>query len=136
MAAAKETGFFRGSGGAIWEMDLPLPELYGEQLAKRELVRVEADGSPYSGPPTPIVGGRTAEVDPKDAELQRLRERIAELEAMAEAGADPATGDAKRPALNASKADWVAYVVAVHGLDQADAEAMKRDDLVALYGGE
>lgn len=46
---AKETGFFRGAGGGVFEMDLPLPDPYQDQIAKRTLVRVNADGSDFTG---------------------------------------------------------------------------------------
>ncbi|MCC5574480.1 hypothetical protein IMZ11_02340 [Microtetraspora sp. AC03309] len=45
--ADRETGFFRGAGGVIWEMDLPLPEVMADQLTKGYLTRVAEDGSPY-----------------------------------------------------------------------------------------
>lgn len=41
----------------------------------------------------------------------------------------------KAPAKSASKADWVAYAAA-QGMEQADAEAMTRDDLAAKYLAE
>lgn len=44
-----ETGHFRGAGGVIWEMNLPLPEAYADQVTKGTLSRVNADGSPYAG---------------------------------------------------------------------------------------
>lgn len=44
-----ETGFFRGAGGVVFEMDLPLPEVYADQVTKQLLVRVNSDGSPYDG---------------------------------------------------------------------------------------
>lgn len=44
---AKETGFFRGAGGTIFEMDLPLAEPYQYQADRHQLVRVNADGSAY-----------------------------------------------------------------------------------------
>lgn len=50
------TGYFRGEGGSIWEMDLPLPDHQAEKVTKGYLVQVNADGSPYvkpAGDPTP-----------------------------------------------------------------------------------
>lgn len=44
---AKPTGFFRGGGGSIFEMDLPLPEVMAEQVTRGQLSRVNEDGSPY-----------------------------------------------------------------------------------------
>jgi hypothetical protein len=38
----------------------------------------------------------------------------------------------ERPAVSAPKADWVAYAVAV-GFDRDEAEALTKDELVALY---
>jgi hypothetical protein len=51
-------------------------------------------------------------------------------------GSTAANGDSEpaEPKGNASKADWVAYVVAQHGADQDKAEAMTRDELAARYG--
>lgn len=43
------TGFFRGSGGAVMEMDLPLPEVYADQVTRGYLKRVNADGTPWTG---------------------------------------------------------------------------------------
>lgn len=43
------SGYFRGSGGQILQMDLPLPEVYADQVTRGHLKRVNADGSPYSG---------------------------------------------------------------------------------------
>lgn len=50
MAGEKpKTGYFLGSGGAVIEMDLPLSELYAEQVTKGYLRRVNEDGTPYEG---------------------------------------------------------------------------------------
>lgn len=47
----KETGFFLGAGGSVFEMDLPLPEVMQDQVTRRQLVRVaNADGAPYVEP--------------------------------------------------------------------------------------
>lgn len=46
----RETGFFRGSGGSVWQMDLPLSENMRDQLTKGYLTRVTEDGSPYVEP--------------------------------------------------------------------------------------
>ncbi|MFC4006636.1 hypothetical protein ACFOY2_05350 [Nonomuraea purpurea] len=44
----RETGWFRGAGGIVWQMDLPLPEVMADQLTKGYLTRVNQDGSPYA----------------------------------------------------------------------------------------
>lgn len=67
MAAAKETGFFRGAGGTVFEMDLPLTEVMQNQLSRRELTRVaNAEGDPYdeqgtaSEPRVPVAPAKNA----------------------------------------------------------------------------
>ncbi|GAA3416206.1 hypothetical protein GCM10018952_44560 [Streptosporangium vulgare] len=48
---ADGTGFFRGAGGSVWEMDLPLGASMQEQLTKGYLARVNEDGSPFTEEP-------------------------------------------------------------------------------------
>lgn len=45
--SAPETGFFRGAGGGVFELPLPLSENFEHQAARGQLVRVTADGEPY-----------------------------------------------------------------------------------------
>lgn len=45
---ATETAFYRGEGGVVWEMDLPLSEVMQEKVVKGTLRRVDADGMPYA----------------------------------------------------------------------------------------
>jgi hypothetical protein len=47
MTDEPETGHFRGAGGGIFEMPLPLSENMQNQLTRGELTRVNADGSAY-----------------------------------------------------------------------------------------
>ncbi|MFE7029453.1 hypothetical protein ACFU9Y_04020 [Streptomyces sp. NPDC057621] len=42
-----ETGFFRGEGGHVWELDLPLNEAFARREQEGGLVRVTQDGSPF-----------------------------------------------------------------------------------------
>jgi hypothetical protein len=91
MSAEPAVGYFRGAGGTIWPMNLPLGELYGAQLAKGELVRVNEDGTAWTGGTTPVTGGREVAADERDLEIARLR---AELEALQ---AEPPT-PTRRPA--------------------------------------
>lgn len=51
--AEKETAHFKGAGGAVFEMDLPLAEPYQYQAARGQLVRVNPDGTPYTGADEP-----------------------------------------------------------------------------------
>lgn len=46
-----ETGFFKGSGGAVFEFALPLTDVQQYQLGRGELVRVNADGGPFEAEP-------------------------------------------------------------------------------------
>ena len=47
---------------------------------------------------------------------------------------DPAPEPSGPPAKSAAKADWVAYAVS-QGVEQDEAEGLKRDELVALFDG-
>ncbi|WP_242882591.1 hypothetical protein [Actinomadura litoris] len=47
-----ETGWFRGTGGALWRIALPLNEDMAAALAIGQLVRVNHDGTPYTAPAT------------------------------------------------------------------------------------
>jgi hypothetical protein len=42
--AAPETGFFRGAGGGVFELSLPLSENFENQRVRGQLVQVNADG--------------------------------------------------------------------------------------------
>jgi hypothetical protein len=61
--ADREHGWFRGEGGAVWRMDLPLAEVVADQVKKGALVRVNKDGSLWQEP---------SEAEPSEAEPQRL----------------------------------------------------------------
>lgn len=97
-----ETIHVRGEGGAVIAMDLPLPESIAERLAKGQLKRVNADGSPYTEAP--------------DDTGQPPPARVG--------GSAQTAGTVPRPGAAARKPDWVLWAVAVHGLDEADAEGM------------
>lgn len=144
---AKETAYFRGAGGSIWPMLLPLPEVYGAQLAKGELVRVEAEFVPGDGPdvpghyvetgpwlggPTAVHGAAPVEPDARDAEIARLQAELTALRA-GEAGAPAGGEQIKRPAAGAAKPEWVAYAVAM-GMPTTEAEAATKVELVELFG--
>lgn len=45
-----ETGYFKGEGGVVWEMALPLPEQQAEKVTKGYLVRCDAEGGPWIDP--------------------------------------------------------------------------------------
>ncbi|MGW3936446.1 hypothetical protein [Streptomyces phaeochromogenes] len=103
-----ETIHVRGEGGAIFAMDLPLPESIADRLASGLLVRVNEDGSPHAGAP--------AQESPTGAEE----------------GSDLTEGRTPRPAVNASKSEWIAHVVA-RGLASADDAAnLTKADLIEL----
>jgi hypothetical protein len=49
--AAPETGFFRGAGGGVFELSLPLSENYENQRVRGQLVQVaNAAGDPLDPP--------------------------------------------------------------------------------------
>ena len=103
-----ETIHVRGEGGAIFAMDLPLPEGIADRFKSGLLVRVNADGSPHAGAPA------------------------AEPPAGAEEGSDLTEGRTPRPAVNATKAEWIAHVVARGLLSADDAANYTKADLIEL----
>lgn len=105
MGEVKETGFFRGEGGVVTEMDLPLKEVMQDKVTRGTLRRVNEDGTPWADPALP---------DP------------------AEEGSDLTNGVSPRPAVNATKGEWVGYAVNVLGMDPNDAEAATKTDLIDL----
>lgn len=48
--AEVETGFFRGAGGGVFELPLPLSENFENQRIRGQLTRVAPDGSQYEEP--------------------------------------------------------------------------------------
>lgn len=132
MAAAVDptVGYFRGAGGTIWPMGLPLPELYGGQLAKGELVRVNEDGSPWTGGTTPVTGGREVAADGRDLEIARLRAQLEELQAEPGPKVDP---DAVPVGTVAAVLGWVGddRDRAARALDAENAAEKPRTTLVA-----
>ncbi|THA31789.1 hypothetical protein E6R18_15775 [Streptomyces sp. A1277] len=113
-----ETIHVRGEGGAIFAMDLPLPEGIADRYERGLLVRVNADGSPYAGapasapPPAPSQDPGTPPADP-----------------------DPEPGPvdtAGRPAINAPKSEWIGYVVSKGLLSADDAANYTKADLIDM----
>jgi hypothetical protein len=45
--AESESGFFRGAGGGVFELLLPLSENFEQQLQRGQLVRVDSNGEPF-----------------------------------------------------------------------------------------
>lgn len=112
MAADEEFGYFRGEGGSVWRMSLPLPEVMEEKLTKGYLQRVNEDGTPYSA------DGGAHGVLPKPGEHN-----------------PPDDGELPEPpARTASKAEWVGYAVHVGGMAPDDADAMTKADLIEEFG--
>lgn len=154
-----ETIHVRGEGGAIFAMDLPLPEPIAERFERGQLVRVNADGSPYNGLPTlaaaqgsalteglvPRPGARGSKEDwvlwamathaLPEAEAEAMTK--AQLQELPEQPAPdaPATGAAASglPSEDAPKAEWIEHVVRSGRMSREDAEAYTKDDLIALF---
>jgi hypothetical protein len=55
--AAAETGFFRGAGGGIFELSLPLSENFEQQRVRGQLVRVDENGDPWTDQAAPADDG-------------------------------------------------------------------------------
>lgn len=103
-----ETIHVRGEGGAIIAMDLPLPEGIAERYERGLLQRVHPDGSPFA--PVPV--------SPSEPE--------------GDGGSDLTAGRSPRPGVNASKAEWIAYVVAQGQMSAEDAATYTKADLIEL----
>lgn len=100
----ERTGWFRGEGGVIYRMDLPLPEGIAQRVTAGAITRVAGpDGGPYDEPDEP--------------------------------GPEVPTIPTTRPAVNASKAEWIGWAVA-NGADYEDASGMTKADLIDRYGRE
>lgn len=99
-----DTAWFRGEGGAVFEMDLPLSDPIAQRVTAGAITRVAGpEGDPYE----PVDGD--APVVPVPA---------------------PPT---ERPADTARKPDWVAWAV-VRGADLETASGMTKQDLIDKYG--
>ena len=48
-ADEREYGYFLGEGGTVFRLDLPVHETIAERIAKKEIHRVNEDGTPYVG---------------------------------------------------------------------------------------
>lgn len=101
-----QTAYYRGEGGVIWELDLPLTEVMQEKLTKGYLTRVNEDGTPYVEPVEPTGDGN--EPPPPPVEVP--------------------------PAQSASKAEWVGYAVRVGQMEPGDAEGLTKQDLIDRFG--
>lgn len=111
-----ETIYVRGEGGAIIAMDLPLPESIAERYERGLLARVHSDGSPFVGEPV-----RTKAADPGDPDTPEDP-----------GGSDLTAGRSPRPAVNASKSEWIAHVVAQGQLSAEDAANYTKADLIDM----
>lgn len=107
-----ETIHVRGEGGAIFAMDLPLPEGIQERYDSGLLQRVHPDGAPWHGAPALQPSGP----DTDDEQVE----------------SDPSTPGSGRPGVNASKADWIAYVVKSGRMSAEDAANFTKADLIDL----
>jgi hypothetical protein len=100
-----ETIHVKGEGGSVFQMTLPLQPDIAHRLSRGHLRRVNEDGTPWleSAPVTP-----------------------------AEAALVPSL-PSERPALSASKGDWVGWAVRC-GSTPDDAEILTKTDLIDQYG--
>ncbi|AWL39669.1 MULTISPECIES: hypothetical protein [unclassified Streptomyces] len=107
-----ETIHVRGEGGAILTMDLPLPEGIAERYERGLLPRVNADGTPYAGAPAAVEGDDAGP---------------------GQGGSDLTAGRVPRPAVNASKAEWIAFVVGQGHVSAEDAANYTKADLIEMW---
>jgi hypothetical protein len=138
---ARPTIYLRGEGGAVFAQDLPLHSGIAERLAAGKLVRVNEDGTTFSGVTDDVTitdGARVTDAkreipgivedddpDPEVADRQRAeRERAA-----AAAKAQIMT----RPNDSAAKPDWEAYARS-KGATDAQVSSSTKPELIARYG--
>ncbi len=117
MPGQKQFGYFRSEGGSVFKFDLPLREVFAEQVAQGRLVEVAEDGKPLPDGSPKGSGSNGGSPDNGDGDGDRLPER--------EVVEKPKPGD--------SKAKWVTYAVS-QGMTEEEAESVTRNDLAALYG--
>ncbi|TDD25050.1 hypothetical protein E1287_37600 [Actinomadura sp. KC06] len=104
MGAEHETAYFRGEGGSVFAMDLPLPEVMAEKLVKGYLRRVNEDGTPYAEP---------VENGGEDGEVTRPTQSAPKAEWVGYAVRHP--DESRR-------------------MSPDDAEALTKQDLIDLFG--
>ena len=143
------TIYVRGEGGGIHAMDLPLHESIQQRLTAGQLARVNQDGSPYTGVAEPSVAAPPAtrpskaaqksewvgwavtvhHLDPEKAEAMTKAD-LADMPDQPPAG-QPVSAPG-RPAEDAEKSEWIAYVVRSGKLSAEDAANYTKDDLIDL----
>ncbi|MFG2380565.1 hypothetical protein [Streptomyces avermitilis] len=72
-----ETAHFRGEGGHVWEMDLPLSDQHARAHEEGRLVLVNEDGSAFEEPEAPESKPEPA---PKDSGGKRATKAPAKTE--------------------------------------------------------
>lgn len=103
-ADEKSSKWFRGEGGTVIELDLPLSEEMADQVRLGKMVEVPApSGDPSSSDPA----------YPMSSKSLRVAKR------------EPSPGDAKSL--------WVDYAIA-HGMSRAEANLASRAELVEKFG--
>lgn len=112
-----QTVHIRGEGGQVIAMDLPLPEAIQQRLDLGALRRVNEDGTPYTG--TVNIDGSPYQGTPRTG---------ADDETAGDLGRTPSG----RPAVNASKSEWIAYTVAQGQLSADDAANYTKQDLIDM----
>lgn len=113
-----ETWFMRGEGGSIIPMDLPFPLEIQQRVDVGLIVRVNKNGSPWSGRPEP------------EPHVETDEEREAREEAEDE---DRPVGPVK-PSRADSKAQWIDYVKLSSDVDHDEIESMTKAQLVERFG--
>lgn len=130
MAAAqtRPSVHVRGEGGALIGFYLPLPPGIEDRLLSGSLVRVNPDGSRWTGDadedPAPLVGDTLAA-----QRAAQERERATQNNELRETAVE-------QPAKSAKKAEWVDYAVSTGTITEAAAKELTHAELVARFGDD
>lgn len=112
-----EVWLIRCEGGSIEPMELPLGEGMASRLASGALVRVNEDGSLWSGDPAPTV------------------DTVAAQNAAKELAAAAKLTPLERPVDSAKKPLWVAYAASTGAITEGAAQDLTKDELIRRFGG-
>jgi hypothetical protein len=121
---ARPSIWVRGESGAVWEMDLPLPESIQDRLNAGKIQRVNEDGTTWSGVTgeTTVTRGSTV-----TAGAQTHQDEIPGLVE------DDTVVAPARPSDNAGLPAWKSYAVS-RGASEKQADGMTKPELIKAYG--
>lgn len=121
---AKPSIFVRGESGAVWEMDLPLPDSIQDRLNAGKITRVNEDGSTWTGVTDDATVTRSSTVT-------GARSAKDEVPGIEEDEDGPVRST--RPVDTAPVGDWKAYAIS-KGANAKQADGMTKPELIKAYG--